>query len=77
MYFFLIFLIVSAKQLDYLRKLIRVFQVVNEIKILAIIRKLKITQDDLSIVAESQKSELGKEKWDEIEKEFDDLTRGR
>lgn len=77
LYFFVIFLIVSARQTDYIRKLVRVFQVFNEIKLLAIIRKLKITDDEISIVADGEKRNMGEEKWKEIEKEFNDLSAGR
>lgn len=77
LYFLILFLIVSTKQIDYMRKLIRVFQVFNEIKLLAIIRKLKISDDEISIVADGERRNMGKDKWEEIEKEFNDLSINR
>lgn len=58
---------------NFLRKLIRVFQVANEAKLIVIMRKLKITDDEISIVADNLKEKMGVEKWNEIEKELQEL----
>lgn len=73
LYFFVIFLVVSVSLIEYLRKLILAFQVANEIKLLATIRKLKITEDELSIVIDSEKMRVGEETWREMEKELNSL----
>lgn len=72
-YFFIVFLITTFKALDYIRKLCRVHQFYNEVKMLAIIRKLKITDEELSIVVDSEKMNMGEIKWNELEKETNDL----
>jgi hypothetical protein len=73
-YFFIIFLVTSSKLIDYLRKLIRAYQIFNEVKILAIIRKLKISDDEISIVLDGEKLKIGDKKWAEIEKEINEIT---
>lgn len=73
LYFFVVFLLTTFRYMDYQRKIIRFYQISNEIKIMAIIRKLKITDDEISIVQEDEKIRIGKEKWAEIEKEFEEL----
>ena len=71
---FLFYLLVNVIYMaDFLRKLIRVYQVANETKYLAIIRKLKITSDEMSIVASSVEHEMGTEKLAALEKEMADL----
>jgi hypothetical protein len=74
LFFFIFSIILFTKHIDYLRKLIRVFQVANEIKLITIIRKLKITEDEISIVTEDEKKKMGSKKWEEIEKDFLDLS---
>jgi hypothetical protein len=74
-FFFVFSIILITKSMDYIRKLIRIFQIANEIKLITIIRKLKITNDEISIVTEDEKKKIGDEKWSEIEKEFQDLTK--
>lgn len=75
LYFMVIVLFTIARHIDYTRKLVRMFQIFNEIKFLSMIRKLKITDDEISIVAESEKNKMGELKWAELEKEFAELTK--
>jgi hypothetical protein len=58
---------------DYLRKLIRVFQAVNDVRLIAIIRKLKISDEDLEIVTDSMKATVGEIKWNQFEKELQEI----
>lgn len=72
-YLFLVLILMVSRTSDHLRKLMRVFQIGNEIKMLAVIRKLKITDDEISIVADDAQAKMGEAKWKEIEKELSDL----
>lgn len=69
---FLLFVIVRLG--EYLRKMIRVFQVMNEIKLIAIVRKLNISNEEAQKVADEVRQKTGEEKWRVIEKEFVELT---
>lgn len=73
LYGFVVILFTIWRLTNYLRKMVRIYQVFNEVKVLSIIRKLKITDDEISIVMEGEKNKMGKDKWDEIEKEFKEL----
>lgn len=73
LYSFVVILFTIWRLTNYLRKMVRVYQIFNEIKILSIIRKLKITDDEISIVMEGEKNKIGKDKWNEIENEFKEL----
>jgi hypothetical protein len=71
---FLFFLLIELLLLsDHLRKMIRVFQSVNDVRFMAIIRKLKISDDDLSIVTDSMKMKVDEQNWNQLEKEMQDL----
>lgn len=74
-YFYLMLITVWAvfRMGDYLRKMIRMYQISNEIKILTIIRKLKITEDEISIVTDNEREKMGEKKWTELEKELAEL----
>lgn len=60
---------------EYLRKLIRVYQIGNETKILAITRKLKISREEISKLADEELDKLTVEQKTQIEKEFRDVSR--
>ena len=77
LYFFILFLILIERQYDYLRKLTRFYQLSNEIKLLTIIRKLKITDDEMSIVANNEIKNVDKKVWEEFQKEYDDLINNK
>ena len=73
---FLLFLFIEVIiLLENIRRLVRVFQFCNEIKILAVIRKLKITEDEISIVMEGEKRNMGDAKWKDLEGEFLKITK--
>lgn len=74
-YLYLMIVVVWAvfRMGDYLRKMMRIYQVVNEMKLLAIIRKLKITDEEISIIADSEREKMGETKWAELEKEMSEL----
>lgn len=76
-YFFLYFLIVfyvnSAIWGNYLRKLIRVFQVMNEGKLLGIMRKLKITKEEMQKIGDEVESNLTEKQRKSLYKDMDDL----
>jgi hypothetical protein len=71
-----VFLVVGSIWIDYLRKMVRVFQVFNELKLIAISRKLKITDDEMSIVAEDERKKVGDDQWRSIAKELADISKG-
>jgi hypothetical protein len=73
LYLLLVIVHMVGHSANYLRKLIRVYQVFNEMKLIVIMRKLKITEDEISIVTDEEKRKMGDEKWQEIEKELQDL----
>ena len=72
-YFFILFIVLVYRHMDYLRKLIRLANISSEIKALTILRKLKTTNDEILIVTEEEKRKIGEEKWKQIEKELEDL----
>ncbi|MBU0661006.1 hypothetical protein KKG22_02380 [Patescibacteria group bacterium] len=71
LYAFVIYLIQSEKRTDCLRKLIRVYQVGNEIKLLAIIKKMNISEEEIDNIFEDN---LSDEQKKDLEKDFDDLS---
>ncbi len=75
LYLLVLLLITLTLYVEYIRKLIRSFQVFNELKLIAIMRKLKVSADEMDIVFEDEKKNMG-QKWNEIEKEFNELTNG-
>ncbi|MBT3817075.1 MAG: hypothetical protein HOE80_03400 [Candidatus Magasanikbacteria bacterium] len=72
LYAFIIYLISSEKRIDYIRKLIRVYQVGNEVKLLSIIKKLKITDEEIENIFENTVTE---EEKNNLDKEFNDLKK--
>ncbi len=76
-YSFIVFLLVSAgaatEQTDYLRKLIRINDFFAEIRTLAIVRKLKVSNDEMSIIFNEAKRTMGEDNWKGIEKDIRDL----
>ncbi len=72
-FLFLELLYIVRMHTEYLRKMRRIFQISNEIQLLTITRKLKITDDEKDIVMNDVKKDIGPKKWGEIEKELKDL----
>lgn len=60
---------------EFLRKLIRTYQVANETKILAIIKKLNISNHEISEVMEKELSKLTPQQKAQLEKDVADIFR--
>jgi len=76
-YFFLYFLIVfyinAAIWGNYLRKLITVFQLRNEIKLLSITRKLEISDEEGQVISDEVENNLTEEQRKLLYKDMDSL----
>ena len=72
-YLFLIFLLVSYKQYNHLRKMMRIYQVANEAKLGAVVKKLKITNEEIKDVVDEMENNNTEEDWKSLEKDFTDL----
>ncbi len=68
--FLFFFFIVALNLVDTLSRFVRVFQIANELKMLAIVRKLKISDEEMSIVLDGEKMKVGEDKWKQMEKEI-------
>jgi hypothetical protein len=75
MYFFIVYLITFEKEIQDIRKLLIIYHTINYSRILAVVRKLKITDDELDIVADDFKKQLGEEAWYDITKGFSEAKR--
>jgi len=73
LYFLVISLVTSERRTDYLRKLIRVFRVTNEGKLLAILKKLNITSDELQEIWDEVENNLTEDQRKSLFKDMDDL----
>lgn len=62
-------------KVDYLRKLIRVFQVANEVNIIAIQRHLKISNQEIEKINKETLDNLSEEQRKFLEKDIHDLYR--
>jgi len=62
-----------ARQANYLRAIDRIQHFYIETKIMAITKKLKITDDELRDVVNDAKSKTSEEQWALIEKDFKDV----
>jgi len=72
-YAFVMLLIKLDMVTDYLRKLIRVTQVANEVKLSAIVKKLKITDEELDKNMVEVKSNTGEAAWESLEQDLKDI----
>ena len=72
-YAFMSLIFALDRKVDYLRKLIRVFQVANEVKITAIQRHLKISEKDIRIITQETMDNLSAEQRELLEKDIADL----
>jgi hypothetical protein len=71
--FFFIFLIVSERQTDFLRKLIRVFQSVNDVRFISISRKLNISEEEGQKIGDEIENKLTDEEKKSLYADMDDL----
>lgn len=78
MYFLIIYLMDSSIKVTLLKKMISCFNLHNEVKLFAIAKKLKISEEDLRKEVDEQFSILSKEEVKEeekkMEKELEDVT---
>lgn len=69
----------SYSYTNYLKKLIRVLSVSTETKIIAMARKLDVSEEDMEEeiekIMKEQEEKIGTEKWKELEKDFADITK--
>jgi len=72
-YIYIVLLINIYIVTDYLRKLIKVFQVANEMKLVAITRKLKITNKEIVDIGEEVNRNLSKKQQADLEKDIRDI----
>lgn len=72
-YLLIILLLTSEKRTDYLRKLIRVYQVTNEGKLMGIIKKLKVTKEELQEIGDETENSLTEEQRKSLYQDMDDL----
>lgn len=72
-YAFMVLLINMDRHTDFIRKLTRVFQVSNQIRLNAIQYKLKITDEEIKKVTEDTLKELSESQRLELDKDFADL----
>lgn len=72
-YLLIILLVTSEARTDYLRKLIRVFQVTNEGKLMSIIKKLDITQEELQELGNEFENNLTEQQRESLYKDMEDL----
>ena len=74
-YAFMALIFALDMKVDYLRKLIRVFQVANEVKIIAIQRHLKISNEEIEKITKEALDNLSEEQRKFLEKDIQDLYR--
>jgi hypothetical protein len=72
-YFLIIFLVSSELRIDYIRKLVRVYQVMNEGKLISIIRKLGITNEELQKLGDETENNLTEEQRKSLYEDMDSL----
>ncbi len=72
-YFLIIFLLTLELRVDYLRKIIRVFQAANEIKLKGIIKKLNITEGELLKIGDDIENNLTEEEKKSLIEDLKDL----
>lgn len=71
---FLIFLlIIIFIRFEYLRKMIRVFNVSTESKIMAIARKVNVKEEEINAILEETKESVGYKEWKSLEKDYKDI----
>lgn len=73
-FFFVVYLISSEKRIDYLRKLIRIFHIANEVKIVSIMRKLEIDPSKAEQVFNEMENNMTDRTFSELEKDFASVT---
>lgn len=72
-YLLIILLLISEIHTDYLRKLIKVFQVTNEGKLMGIIKKLNVTEEELQKIGDEMENNLTEKQRKSLYQDMDDL----
>ena len=73
LYFFIIVLWKIDSKIEFLRKLIRVFGVIDEARLLAIARHLNVTEAQMNKVLKEALDKLSEEQRKLLEKDFKDI----
>lgn len=73
-YSFIIIIILITMAFKNLRQLIIAIQFINRVNALAVIRKLKISDDDLSIVMDAEKKSINTATLDKLQQELQNLN---
>lgn len=74
-YAFIMIIIKIDISVNYLRRLIRVFQIGNECKILSIVKKLEITDENITDTYNQNTSNLSDKQKKELEKDFFEVSK--
>lgn len=74
-YFFFTVLLKIDSGVDYLRKLIRVFQVGNEDKLMAITKNLNITEKDIVEIQKKAESDMTEAELKDLHNDIDSLLK--
>lgn len=61
-------------QTNYLRKMIRIYQLHNDARVMALMKRLKVSTQDAKSILEEQKSKASDKQWEQIEKDFKDIS---
>ncbi len=61
-------------QANYLRKMIRSYQVFNDIRLMALMKKLKISTGEVKKIMDEQKEKISSAQWQQIEKDWKDIN---
>ena len=72
-YLLVLLILISELQKDYLRKLIRVFQVTNEGKLMGIIKKLNISAGELQEIGDEVENNLTDAQKKSLYQDMDEL----
>lgn len=72
-YAFTIMLLISH-QVDHLRATVRVFQVLNDARLLLLMRHASIGNDDLQAFTDKMLDSLPRDEWDKLEADFRAVT---
>ena len=55
-------------QVNYLRKMIKSYQILNEARIVSLMNKLKVSSNDAKKILDEMKEKVSKEQWEQVEK---------
>lgn len=70
LYLLLIILISSEIRTNYLRALMRTYQIANEAKLMGIANKLNVTKEELEEIGNNVEAQLTKEQMEALEEDF-------